>query len=217
MQDNLDRKLTGVVIDPGNGGADAGSTGNGITEKNMNLDISNYMYNRFKELGVPVEITRTTDTDLEAAARTQKILDSFGNSKDVIVISNHINQGGGEGAEIIYALRNIDSLSQKILNNLAQEGQTVSKNYQRRLPSNPAQDYYAIIRDTPNTESLIVEYGYADNANDAERLKNNYENYAEAVVRAVMEYKNLTYTPPKGNANYYTVKSGNTIFMGNSE
>lgn len=212
MQENLDRKLTGIVIDPGNGGQDQGSLGNGIVEKNMNLDISKYMFDRFKELGVPVVMTRTEDVDLDAPTRVGKVLDSFGNSKDVIVISNHINNGGNEGAEVVYALRNDDTLSKQVINNLAQEGQTVIKNYQRRLPSNPAQDYYAIIRDTPNTEAIIVEYGYADNIDDATKLKNNYEDYAEAVVRAVMQYKNLNYTPPKGSKDYYTVKSGDTLW-----
>ncbi len=98
------------------------------------------------------------------------------------------------------------------MNNLAQEGQVVKKNYQRRLPSSPAKDYYAIIRETPNTEALIIEYGNVNNANDANRLKNNYKNYAEAVIRAILEQKNLKYTPPKGSSEYYVVQSGDTLW-----
>lgn len=94
--DNLDRALTGIVIDPGHGGADGGASGNGIIEKNMTLDISNYMYNRFKDLGVPVAMTRTTDEELTSSTRPGKVLNAFGNSKDVIVLSNHINAGGAE-------------------------------------------------------------------------------------------------------------------------
>lgn len=194
------------------GGADGGASGNGIVEKNMTLDISNYMYNRFKELGVPVAMTRTTDEELTSSTRPGKVLNAFGNSKDVVVLSNHINAGGGEGAEVIYALRNTNALSEKILNNLAQEGQIIRKNYQRRLPSNPAKDYYYILRETPNTEAVIVEYGFLDNAKDAAKLKANYKDYAEAVVRAVMEYKGLPYTPPKGSQEYYTVKKGDTLW-----
>ncbi len=96
MFDNKDRALTGIVIDPGNGGEDIGSTGNGIIEKDMNLKISEYMANRFKELGIPVVLTRTTDTDLHAMARTQKAISTYGNSDNVLVISNHINAGGGD-------------------------------------------------------------------------------------------------------------------------
>lgn len=125
---------------------------------------------------------------------------------------------GGEGAEVIYALRNSDALSQKILNNIAQEGQLIRKNYQRRLPSNPSKDYYYVLRETPNTEAVIVEYGFLDNAKDAAKLKANYKDYAEAVVRAVMDYKTLPYTPPAGSTSeYYIVKAGDTVFMGNNE
>ena len=108
-----------IVIDAGHGGADSGAVGNGIVEKDLTLLISNYMYDRFKELGVPVKMTRTSDIELTSDNRPKKVLDSFGNSSNVIVISNHINAGGAEGAEVIYALRNGSTLSELILNNLS--------------------------------------------------------------------------------------------------
>lgn len=94
--DDKDRALTGIVIDPGHGGADSGASGNGIIEKNMTLDISKYMYDRFKELGVPVEMTRTNDVELTSTTRPKEILNKFGNGRDIIVLSNHINAGGGD-------------------------------------------------------------------------------------------------------------------------
>lgn len=132
----------------------------------------------------------------------------------------HWLSAGAEGAEVIYSLRNNDTFAQTILNNLAKEGQIVRKSYQRRLPSNPSKDYYYMLRETPNNETVIVEYGFLDNTRDANKLKNNYKDYAEAVVKAVMEYKGLTYVPPKGSAvppinpigNTYTVKSGDTLW-----
>lgn len=97
MENTYDvRALTGIVIDPGHGGKDGGASANGIIEKNMTLDISKYMYDRFKELGVPVAMTRTNDVEMTSATRPKEILNKFGNSKDVIVLSNHINAGGGE-------------------------------------------------------------------------------------------------------------------------
>ena len=88
--------IKSVVIDAGHGGADNGASGNGIIEKNLTLDISKYMYDRFKELGVPVKMTRTSDVDLDANARPKVVLDQYGTGKDVIVLSNHINAGGGD-------------------------------------------------------------------------------------------------------------------------
>lgn len=203
--------LKGVVLDSGHGGNDQGSSGNGIIEKDLTLKISQYMYDRFKALGVPVKMTRTSDVDLEPNDRPGVVLDKFGNGKDVVVISNHINAGGGEGAEVIYALRNSDKLASSILNELEKSGQEVRKYYQRRLPSNSSKDYYYIIRNTPNNETLIVEYGFLDNEADAKRLKSNYKKYAEAVVRAVTLYGGYKYVPVSGS-NYYVVKKGDSLW-----
>lgn len=203
-----------VVIDAGHGGSDSGAIGNGIIEKNLTLDISKYMYDRLKELGVPVKLTRDRDVDLPASERPQKVLDQYGNGNDVIVVSNHINSGGNgsaEGAEVIYALRNKDTLSKKILDELEKQGQIIRKYYQRRLPSDYNKDYYYMMRNTPNTEALIVEYGFLDNASDASKLKNNYKKYAEAVVKAVTEYAGYKYAPLVGS-DYYIVKKGDTLW-----
>ena len=203
--------LTGIVIDAGHGGADSGAVGNGIVEKDLTLEISKYMYDKFKEKGIPVKMTRTDDIALNSVTRPKKVLDAFGNGKNVIVISNHINAGGAEGAEVIYALRNDDTLSNLILNNLSKKGQKIRKAYQRRLPSNSSKDYYYIMRNTPNTESLIVEYGFLDNKKDAEKLKTKYKDYVDAVVDAVLEYKNVS-NNSNNTSDYYTVKSGDTLW-----
>ena len=117
----------------------------------------------------------------------------------------------GEGAEVIYALRNKDTLSKKILDEIEKEGQVIRKYYQKRLPSDTTKDYYYVLRNTPNTEAIIVEYGFLDNNNDAQRLKNNYKRYAEAVVRAVANYAGYKYVPIS-NGEYYVVKKGDTLW-----
>ena len=50
-----------VVIDPGHGGNDPGASGNGIIEKEYTLKISQYIYDRLRQLGLDVKMTRTTD------------------------------------------------------------------------------------------------------------------------------------------------------------
>ena len=201
-----------IVIDPGHGGSDPGASGNGIIEKNLTLDISKYMYDRFKELGYPVSITRDGDTTLSPNDRVNRILSFYGNDPNVIVISNHINAGGGDGAEVVYALRNNNKLSDLILEELGSEGQNIRKAYQRRLPSDTSKDYYFIHRNTGKTQPVLVEYGFLDSTlDDVNQLKNDYERYAEAVVRAISRYTNKSYNPIEGS-NIYIVKQGDSLW-----
>lgn len=206
-----ERAIKKVVIDAGHGGDDPGTIANGITEKDYTLKISNYIHNRLDEMGVPNEMSRTSDIMLSASDRPKKIQSFYGNGSDVLVVSNHINAGGGDGAEIIYALRNNDKFAKKLATEFENAGQSVRKYYQRRLPSNPAKDYYYIMRDTPNNETVIVEYGFADTISDANLIKNDWEKLAEAVTKAIVEYAGGKYVAPLGS-NYYTVKSGDSLW-----
>ena len=88
--------MTKIVVDPGHGGIDSGAVGNGIVEKDLNLKISKYIYDRLKNLGLDVKITRDSDETLTPEERVKRVLNAFGNSSDVLVISNHINAGGEE-------------------------------------------------------------------------------------------------------------------------
>lgn len=68
------------------------------------------------------------------------------------------------------------------------------------------------MRDTPNTEAIIVEYGFLDSTgDDVNQLKNNWEKYAEAVVRALTSYVGGTYIPLVGSG-YYVVKKGDSLW-----
>ena len=77
------------------GGTDPGSSSGDIIEKDYTLKIANYMYNRFKDLGIPVVITRSEDVTLNPADRINTVRPNITSSDD-IVISNHLNAGGGE-------------------------------------------------------------------------------------------------------------------------
>lgn len=201
-----------VVIDSGHGGVDGGSSGNGILEKEYTLKISNYIKKRLDELGIENAMTRTSDELLDQSTRPKKAQSFFGKSNDVIVLSNHLNAGGGDGAEIIYALRNSDALSKLIAKELESSGQNVRKYYQRRLPSNPSKDYYYLLRDTPNNETLIVEYGFLDSTgDDVNLIKNNWEDLAEAVVKALANYIGVPYSLNE-ESDYYVVKKGDSLW-----
>lgn len=205
--------VTGVVVDAGHGGDDPGAVSGNLKEKDLTLQAAQYLYQRLRDLGIPATIIRDSDETISPEERVRRVLAAYGNDPNVIVISNHINAGGGEGAEVIYALRNSNALAQSVLENIGLEGQEMRKYYQRRLPENPMRDYYFIHRDTGSTQPLLVEYGFIDNDVDVQRLENNLLNYVEGVVRAIAQYGGFTYRPPAGSGSeYYTVQRNDSLW-----
>ena len=83
------------------GGDDPGAVNGNIYEKDFALEVSKYIYDRFRQLGVPVTLTRDTDTTLDRNERVDRILSAYGNNPNVIVLSNHINAGGGTSFYVV--------------------------------------------------------------------------------------------------------------------
>ena len=200
-----------VIIDAGHGGSDPGAVSGNLKEKDLSLQASKYMEKRLNELGIPTFMTRDDDSSLPKDERITKILNAL-NVQPAILVANHINAGGGEGAEIVYALRNQPTLAQLALDNIGEKGQIKRKAYQRRLPENPNLDYYYILRESGvNTEPILVEYGFIDNENDRNKLINKLNDYVEGVVQAIAEYTNTPYSPPE-TEDFYIVKKGDTLY-----
>lgn len=200
-----------IVIDPSKGGRESGVTGNGIVEKDYNLLISEYIFNRLKSLGADVKIIRTTDEYISEDDRANKILNAYGNNSKVVALSNMLGNIGS-GAEIIYALRNNSNLASALAENLDDAGLRVSKYYQRRSENDTSKDYYNIQKDTGLIETIIVNYGNINNINEATNIKNEWEDYAEAVVKSLANYTNVPYYKEGESQEIYTVKKGDSLW-----
>lgn len=200
-----------IVIDPSKGGRESGVTSNGIVEKDYNLLISEYIFNRLKSLGADVKIIRTTDEYISEDDRANKILNAYGNNSKVVALSNMLGNTGS-GAEIIYALRNNSNLASSLAENLDDAGLTVSKYYQRRSENDTSKDYYNIQKDTGLIETIIVNYGNINNINEATNIKNEWEDYAEAVVKSLANYTNVPYYKEGESQEIYTVKKGDSLW-----
>lgn len=197
-----------VVLDPGHGGADPGGGSNKYwKEKNLALKISKYQANRLKSLGIPNALTRNNDVYLSPKDRVN-IINNYAKGRDAILISNHINNGGGKGAEVIYSIRNSPLLGNYIADEIKKSGQNIRKVYTRK--NSTGSDYYFVLRDTPYTNSNIVEYGFADNEVDQNILLYNWPILAEGVVRAIATYYNVPYFPP--NFTVYIVREGDSLY-----
>ena len=56
------------------------------------------MADRLTELGIENALTRDSDVTLDSTTRPKTAQSLFGTGSDVILVSNHINAGGGEGS-----------------------------------------------------------------------------------------------------------------------
>lgn len=194
-------KFINLIIDPGHGGKDPGGGSNKyFKEKDLVLKISKYQQKRFKEMGYYVKLTRNSDEYLDSIPRTNRVK----NSGAKYCISNHINAGGGEGAETIHSIYSNNKLAKIILDELVKEGAKYRRVFSKKGKNG---DYYYMHRMTGSVETVIVEYGFADNKNDTQKLLKDWKKYAEAVIKAFCKHVGLNYIAPNTKQSNKTKKS----------
>ncbi len=196
--------MANVIINPQYGGSETGKINNSFIEKNFNLDIAKVIYNTLKEKGIETSLLRDSDQTISLQERLNMIDKLVKPNEENILISTTVAEGGSSGAEIIYALRNEDDLASQISNELEANGLNVLKYYQLRNPDDTSKDFYAIIREPENTESMIISLGYIDNSVDNNYLLNNVEKLGKSIANGIYNYIK--------KENIYVVKSGDTLF-----
>ena len=196
--------MANVIINPQYGGSETGKINNSFIEKNFNLDIAKVIYNTLKEKGIETSLLRDSDQTISLQDRLNMINKLVKPNEENILISTTVAEGGSSGAEIIYALRNEDDLASQISNELEISGLNVLKYYQLRNPDDTSKDFYAIIREPENTESMIISLGYIDNSVDNNYLLNNVEKLGKSIANGIYNYIK--------KENIYVVKSGDTLF-----
>lgn len=177
-----------IIIDPGHGGNDPGAIGNGLIEKDFNLQISLYQYKRLKELGFNVALTRDKDSSLNSIDRISLV-----RNKAKHCICNHINAGGGDGLEIIKSIYNKSTEADFIAKKITEKGQNLRRVFARKNSNNL--DYYYMHRETGSTTTYIIEYGFVDSTrDDPSQLKEDWIEYAESVIEAFCFIYNKKYS-----------------------
>ncbi|EXJ23351.1 N-acetylmuramoyl-L-alanine amidase [Alkalibacterium sp. AK22] len=194
-----------VIIDAGHGGADSGASGFGVQEKEWALKISLYQYERLKELGAQVYMTRQSDHSLNHMQRVSKIKDQYD-----VCLSNHWNafNGAARGVETIYSVRAQPAFAEDLARRLVSAtGLPLRRAFSREIKKGV--DYYFMHRLTGRTETVIIEYGFIDNREDHQLYLNEdvFTAAAEAVIEGVCSKVNILYQSPA--ARVKTAKSVN--------
>ncbi|PEZ76436.1 MULTISPECIES: N-acetylmuramoyl-L-alanine amidase [Bacillaceae] len=192
-----------VFIDPGHGGTDPGSVGNGLREKDLTLSIAT----RIKDIllieynNVYVKMSRTQDTYPSLNDRTNAA-NAWGAD---FYLSIHINAGGGTGYED-YIYTSTNQISKTYQDHIHSE---VMKLINIQDRGQKTGDLH-VLRET-DMPALLSENGFIDNVNDAGKLKTAsfIESLARGHVNGLVKCFNLT---KKSTAVYHTVVSGDTVY-----
>ena len=204
-----------VVLDPGHGGFDPGTSGNGANEKTLTLKIAKYCKEALEKNGrIQVYMTRESDTSVGGATDVSSDLRNritFAVSKNAdLFVSIHLNSAGASayGAEVYYPNSNYRS-------DIGQEGQKLASSIQKQLvslglynrgvkinnsanskyPDGSVQDYYYVIQQSKRNgfPGIIVEHAFLSNASDYQKYLSSDEKLkalGEADARGILEYIN---------------------------
>lgn len=170
-----------IFIDAGHGGKDTGSVGNGLREKDLVLDISLRQKELFEKLGHQVKMSRTTDRYVYLSSRTHEA-NKWGAD---VFISNHINEGGGVGAEVWHSIYEGKGkqYAADIITNLSE----IFKSRGMKSRKGPYGDYFYVIRATA-MPAILNEFGFIDSIEDSSKLREEdiRQKCAEAVVYGIL-------------------------------
>ncbi len=164
-----------VVIDAGHGGSDPGKVGIGnLLEKDINLQIAQYLKQYLAVNDVRVIMTREIDEGLSTSTTNSKASD-LSNRKEIIfqnnpvaTVSIHQNSfpaQSAHGAQVFYG-QNMKK-SKKLADILQKRLLEMDPSNHRVAKANS--DYY-LFRDNPYT-TVIVECGFLSNPEEASWLK----------------------------------------------
>lgn len=189
-----------LLIDPGHGGMDGGAvSGDGTTEKNINLAIAFKLKKTAEDYGWQVVMTRETDEWLcskaEGSIRAQKTAD-LKNRREMIrkyapdiVVSIHLNSFKEDpsvrGAQVFYPEAGCPEQIVELSREFAEK-------VQRNLPSEEsggkkriamAKGGVMIFREV-NCPIILVECGFLSNPDETELLKT--KRYQQETARGIM-------------------------------
>ena len=178
-----------IVIDKAHGGKDPGAVSNGLVEKEISVEICDYMYDYLKDnyTGFEVKFTRTKDVFVELSKRAD-----IANDYDAdVFISNHCNAGKGSGFES-YVHTNASAASKALQNVLNTEAMLVAKKYGLGAHGeDKKRANYAVLRET-KMPAILTETAFVD-SKDAVLLKKDefLKDMAAAYARGVAKHLGL--------------------------
>lgn len=174
-----------ITVDPGHGGRDAGTSYQGLYEKDLNLEISKVLKKVLEKAGAKVYMIRNDDSDLSSKWDSAKkrgdlyrrILKIQENKSD-LYLSIHINYhyySSVSGAEVLYHPINPNNLvlAESIMN----EFKTDLKTDREVIKTN------LYLYSNTRVPGVLIECGFISNPNERYLLQK--ESYQEKISKAI--------------------------------
>lgn len=180
----LDKKT--IIIDPGHGGKDMGTSFNNIYEKDINLNISLKLKEELERYGANILLTRDDDYDLSTPNTNRRKKSDFDNriklineSNPDLVISIHQNyykDSKYSGTQIFYkGSKNLADFLQKNIND-------------KRLTKPISNTLY--MYNKIKSDVLLIECGFISNNKDRKNLTNEtyQKDHAKLIANLIKDY-----------------------------
>jgi N-acetylmuramoyl-L-alanine amidase len=180
------RRLSGtVVIDPGHGGKDPGTTSVlGFYEKSVNLSVANKVARLLEQRGLRVKMTRTDDYSVELEDRVA-IANNLNADLFVSIHSDSFPKSSRRGYTI-YIARSASSSSRQAANAIARSMSGTGLNSFGVQTAG-----YHVLTGTRGP-AVLVEMGYLSNRSEAALLRSGsfQDRLAQAVADGISDYFN---------------------------
>ncbi len=215
--------VTTVVLDAGHGGRDNGARSPYEYEKNFTLDMARRVRDQLKKAGIRVVLTRNSDSFIELPNRAAVA----NRLKNAIFVSLHFNasdtNSAATGFEVFcvtprgapstaYEQTRVRDMMEENGNEhdlhsfaLANAIQHALTGRLQMFDRGVKRARFAVIR-LATTPAVLIEGGFLTNPSDARNIASKpwRDNYAAAISRGILEYKNLAERniPPREIAAY---------------
>lgn len=180
-----------IIIDPGHGGKDPGTTYKDIYEKDINLNISLNLREYLSEYGATVILTRDNDNDLSYGETNHRKKTDFDNRIKIIndeytdmYLSIHLNYLVNTkyyGAQVFYNKNNekLASSIQEYLNNNLETNKEI-----KEIPTS------TYMYKKLEKRGVLIECGFLSNAMERSKLvtKEYQKEVAKVIAEAVVNY-----------------------------
>lgn len=193
--DSLLSRLKIVVIDPGHGGIDIGTSRGNVLESRVNLDISIKLKEYLSEKGYGVILTRNRDMALDHLSdipenRERRDLNARTNiinlSPAKLFVSIHVDSLPGSpsvSGSIVYYNSNISG-SKTLAKNIQRELNNISAGNSKRPSWNSREGDFYVLNNSKKT-GVLIETAYITNDNEYSLLKTDA--FKEKIARAILQ------------------------------